>query len=514
LCEKALVQRYEKFILQTEMRGVLVCPDATLARLVPREAFGDAVLCLVESQDVRRRIARRGGRALAGDLDEESVYRRALLTGQDAVIVAVPADRAPRVLSAIRRVAPGAAVVLMTDSLEPALEASDVTTVPAAAFAERVLAPVVERAALRARVERLRRHFAPAERVLIMMQDDPDPDALASALALRTLLGRTKAAAPIATFGTITRPENRAMLRILEIDVEQIKPRAIGEYEMVAMVDCQPSFFEESFGDVDLVIDHHPEETPTRAHLKDIRPAYGATSTILTEYLRAADVRITQRLATALLYGIKADTLQLERGATRADMEAFAFLHAVANHSALRRIERPELPNAALDVLAAGIARRRVVAGVVFVHLGAVGYPELVAQFADLFLQVEGVEWSVVSGIVDTDLHVSVRNVGYVRAAGDVVRQAFGALGSAGGHRSMAKAVIPLREWRRAVGEITDETIARQIMPRVLAALHEGNHDKRPDKTQHKINRKEQRSHAAPGAGHPRSKPGARHPSQ
>jgi nanoRNase/pAp phosphatase (c-di-AMP/oligoRNAs hydrolase) len=200
----------------------------------------------------------------------------------------------------------------------------------------------------------------------------------------------------------------------------------------------------------------------------------------MTEYLRAADVKITQRLATALLYGIKADTLQLERGTTRADMEAFAFLHAQANHSALRRIERPDLPNAALDVLATGIARRRIVDGVVFVHLGPVGYPELVAQFADLFLQVEGVEWSVVSGIVDADLHVSVRNVGYVRAAGDVVRQAFGALGSAGGHRSMAKAVIPLREWRRAVGTATDEAIGQDVMPRFLAALRE---EGKPKKT-------------------------------
>ena len=151
-------------------------------------------------------------------------------------------------------------------------------------------------------------------------------------------------------------------------------------------------------GEVDLVIDHHPEETPTRARLRDVRPSYGATSTILTEYLRAADVKIRERLATALLYGIKTDTLHLERGATRADMEAFAYLHAHANHNALRRIERPDLPEAALDVLAKGIARRRLVDGVMLVHLGVVGYPELVAQFADLLLQVEGAEWSVVSG--------------------------------------------------------------------------------------------------------------------
>src|SRR2546428_360779 len=134
--------------------------------------------------------------------------------------------------------------------------------------------------------------------------------------------------------------------------VELIKPRAVEEYDMVAMVDAQPSFFEETFERVDLVVDHHPEETPVRAALKDVRPGYGATATILTEYLRAIDARVSQRLATALLYGIKADTQHLERGATRADLEAFAFVHALANHSALRRIERPDLPNEALDVLA------------------------------------------------------------------------------------------------------------------------------------------------------------------
>jgi len=329
----------------------------------------------------------------------------------------------------------------------------------------------LRRASARARVDRLRSHFASADRVLIMMQDDPDPDAIASALALRTLLGRTKAAAPIATFGTITRPENRAMTRILDIDVEEIKGHAIDEYDMVAMVDAQPSFFEEAFGEVDLVIDHHPEETPARAHLRDIRPSWGATSTIMTEYLRVADVKITQRLATALLYGIKTDTLHLERGATKADLEAFAYLHPLANHSALRRIERPELPNEALDVLALGIARRQLTHGVVFSHLGPVAYPELVAQFAEFFLQIEGAEWSVVSGTVNGELHISVRNVGYVRAAGDVVRRAFGEVGRAGGHRAMAKAVIRLRDWEARVGEPAGEGLRKAIVARFLQAL-------------------------------------------
>jgi len=454
------------------MRCVLVCPDDFLWRLLADagEPRLDA-LYLVESAKARARITQRGGVALAGNLTAHGLYRRAFRSGQEPVLLAIERSRQARVVQAIRAVAPDAPIVAVAEDRVPGGEPDGVVGLGMDVFSDRVVAPALERALTRARVERVRAHFSAAERVLIMMQDDPDPDAIASALALRAVLGRNKTVAPIATFGTITRPENRAMTRILEIDVEHIKPRAVEEYDMVAMVDAQPSFFEESFERVDLVIDHHPEEAPVRAAIKDVRPGYGATATILTEYLRAADVRPTQRLATALLYGIKADTQHLERGATRADIEAFSFVHGLANHSALRRIERPDLPAEALDVLARGIARRQVHHGVAFVHLGPVAYPELVAQFADFFLQVEGAEWSVVSGTVHGELHVSVRNVGWVRAAGDVVRHAFGDLGSAGGHRSMAKAVIRLRDWRAREGAVTPEALTRAIVSRFVKAL-------------------------------------------
>jgi len=451
------------------MRCLFVCADDFLWRLAADLTDTRLTpLWLVDKPRLRARIQEDGGEALAGRLDGDAIYRRAFRSGHEPVLVAVDRGRQARVVAAIRRVAPAAPLVVVA---ETATATEPLVTLPPAALAAGVLEAAVERVTTRARVRRLRDHFAPAERVLIMMQDDPDPDAIASALALKTLLGRAKPAATIATFGTITRPENRAMVRLLEIDVEQVKPRALEEYDMLALVDTQPAFFEEALGDVDLVIDHHPEETPVRAHLRDVRPSYGATSTILTGYLRAADVKIRERLATALLYGIKTDTLHLERGATRADMEAFAFLHPLANRNLLRRIERPDLPDAALDVLARGLASRRLAEDVMFVHLGAVAYPELVAQFADFLLQVEGAEWSVVSGRVHGELHVSVRNVGWVRAAGDVVRDAFGDLGGAGGHRSMAKAVVRLRDWRAAGLPAGDRELGETIATRFLAAL-------------------------------------------
>lgn len=452
------------------MTSVFVASDDLLWRLAGSAAPADGRVYVVESGALRARLARHGAHAIAGDLEDDAVYRRALRSGHEPVVVAVPAARRRRVLAALRRAAPDAPVLLLVER-ENGADAPGVATVPLAAIVERVIEPGIERATVRARVERLRRQLDGAERLLVLVQDDPDPDAIASALALRALLGRARAGATIASFGAIRRPENRAMTRILDIEVDRIDPAALGRYDAIAIVDAQPAFFEERLGDVAAVIDHHPEETPARAAFKDIRSGYGATSTILTEYLRAVDAKFSPRVATALLYGIKSDTLHLERGATRSDMEAFAFLHPLANHSALRRIERPELPEAAFETLAAGIARRHVAHGVVFAHLGPVAYAELVAQFADLFLQMEGAEWSVVSGTVDGELHVSVRNVGYVRGAGDVVRQAFGALGSAGGHRAMAKAVIPLREWRERVGDTGPDALAAAIVTRFQRAL-------------------------------------------
>ncbi len=455
------------------MRPILICPDDFLAQFLGGSTLGgDLPVFLVAHAAARAGIARRGDQVLSGDLEHPSIYRQAFKSGAEPAILAGPAERLPRMLAALRAAAPRAPVLVLQDD-QVALNGSPagVTTLPLGAFAERVIRPELKRAALRAKVERIRHQFKPAERVLIMMQDDPDPDAIASALALRTLLGRTKASAPIATFRTITRPENLTMCRILEIEVEEVQARALDEYDCVVMVDTQPGFFKERFEQVDLVIDHHPEDRPVKARIKDIRPAYGATSTILTEYLRAAEVKVTQRLATALFYGIKTDTLHLERGGTPADMDAFAFLHLLANHNALRWIERPELPAEALDILARGLAHRRIIQGVLFSHLGRVRQGSLIPQFADLFLQVAGIEWSVVSGVVNGELHISVRNVGYVRSAGEVIRLAFSGLGLAGGHRAMAKAVIRLKHWRAQGGEASAEGLRQGIVDRFLRAL-------------------------------------------
>ena len=293
-------------------------------------------------------------------------------------------------------------------------------------------------------IERIREHFEAADSVLILLQDDPDPDAIASGLALRQALGRNKQTATIASFGKVTRPENIAMAKLLEIEVEQITPDQCTRFDRLALVDLQPPHIRTELPRIDLVVDHHPEQFGYNCEIRDVRPDYGATATILLEYLLCMGNNVGTRLSTALLYGIKSDTFLLGRQTNEWDVEAFSYVYPLANHNLLRRIERPELPPAAIDALGRALKTRQISDKVAFVNLGRVEREDLIPQIADFCLQFEGIEWAVVSGIFESDLVVSVRNVGYVKAAGKVLKDAFGHLGSAGGHGSMAKAIIPV----------------------------------------------------------------------
>jgi nanoRNase/pAp phosphatase (c-di-AMP/oligoRNAs hydrolase) len=326
------------------------------------------------------------------------------------------------------------------------------------------------------RAEEIKDHFEGAESVLILLQDDPDPDAIASGLALRQVLGRNKQTAPLGSFGKVTRPENIAMVKLLEIEIEKITKTGLKNFDRIAVVDLQPPHLSSPPDEIDLVIDHHPEQFNYKSHIKDIRPGYGATSTILLEYLLCTNSSIGTRLATAMLYGIKSDTFSLSREVNEWDVEAFSYLYPLANQNLMRRIERPELPPAALDALSLALKNRRVIDKVAFVNLGRVERDDLIPQMADFSLSFEGIEWAFVSGVFESNYIISVRNVGYVRAAGRVVKEAFGDIGSAGGHASMAKAIIPLNEFHRRwdIDPRNTRQMDRKVQQVFLKALHSG----------------------------------------
>jgi nanoRNase/pAp phosphatase (c-di-AMP/oligoRNAs hydrolase) len=334
------------------------------------------------------------------------------------------------------------------------------------------------RSLTRARVQQYQRYFTDADRVLIMLHNDPDPDAMASGLALRNILRRTKTTAIIGAMQGVTRPENLRMANMLDIHVEQITPTSFSGFDRIATVDVQPHYFGGLLDRADLVIDHHPEHPGYSAVYKDIRADYGSTSTILTEHLRAVDVNISERTATAMLYAIKSDTLFFNRQANRCDIEAFSYLYPLADANLIRKMEGAEITMERLQLITRATQRGQMVEQIFSVFLGDVPRDDAIPYVADFFLQLENVRWTLVSGIVHGSFVMSVRNLGYTKNAGDFVRRFFADIGSAGGHRAMAKAVVPLEAFQSRFGPI-DENVGRKMSELLQDFLHEATDDKK-----------------------------------
>jgi nanoRNase/pAp phosphatase (c-di-AMP/oligoRNAs hydrolase) len=314
------------------------------------------------------------------------------------------------------------------------------------------------------KLKELRAAVDDTDRVAIVLQDDPDPDAMSSAIALRTLLGRNKQTTPIFAFKPVTRPENRTMMHMLEIEIAPASTPDLVAFSKIAMVDVEPPYFGDKLPRADIVIDHHQGYNSGNAAFEDIRVDYGATATIMTEYLISANEKISERLATALLYGIRSDTLALSRRVTDADLNAFTHLYPLANYNVLRQIDRPELPLSFARILSQAMRRLVVRDGLAVIHLGPVERDDLIVQMADFCLQFEGVEWVAASGKLNGSLVIAVRNHGFGRAnAGETVKRLFGDIGSAGGHRNMSKAVIPLRNWRKREGTSRDKEVESRL---------------------------------------------------
>ena len=325
----------------------------------------------------------------------------------------------------------------------------------------------LNRSMTRARVEQYQRYLADADRILILLHNDPDPDALASGLALRNLLRRTKTTAIIGTFQGITRPENLRMAALLDIDVELLTRSTLTRFDRIVTVDVQPHYFGGLLNRADLVIDHHPARAGYSATFRDIRPEYGSTCTILTEHLRAVGLNISERTATAMLYAIKSDTLFFSRQTNESDLDAFRFLYPLANPVLIRKMEGAEADLEKLSCISGAIQRGTADQSLYTTHIGTAAREDLITYVADFLLQVEEISWVVVSGIVHGNVVISVRNLDESRNAGEFVKNHFADIGSAGGHRVMAKAVAPLTRFREKFGSSEPDRI--HAVTRLLA---------------------------------------------
>jgi nanoRNase/pAp phosphatase (c-di-AMP/oligoRNAs hydrolase) len=464
------------------MRCLAVCQTELVIRMLDEILLPSfEVEFLVENKPLARRLHDAGMNVVAGDPKRTDTYLKADVTPATCIIVEDTGRRSlTKVLEAIRD-AGGTLIYVLGVGIrdfhkrEEQLK-SQFPELNYLALSELFGGPLLtefSRSLTRLKVQQYQRFFSDADRVLILLHNDPDPDAMASGLALRNVLRRTKQTAIIGALQGVTRPENQRMVNLLDIHVEDIRPEQVAEYERVAMVDVQPHYFGGLIDRVDLVIDHHPEQTGYTAVFKDIRADYGSTSTILTEHLRAVDANISERTATAMLYAIKSDTLFFNRQANRVDIEAFSYLYPLADAALIRKMEGAEITMERLEYVLKAKQHGRLVEQVFCAFLGHTPREDFIPYVADFYLQLENVRWTIISGFVNDSLVMSVRNLGYSRNAGEFVRKYFADIGSAGGHRAMAKAVVPLRAFKEKFGNLQADGLTERVLALALEFLHE-----------------------------------------
>jgi nanoRNase/pAp phosphatase (c-di-AMP/oligoRNAs hydrolase) len=302
---------------------------------------------------------------------------------------------------------------------------------------------------MRAFLERLSAAIRGTGSILILPHNNPDPDAIASAVALRYVLAEELGVdSDIAYTGVIGRSENKVLVRYLGHPLQPLAELDLGHPTSTALVDTQPGTGNITLppeATVAIVIDHHAwREWTASAVYADVRPELGATSTILTQYLQAIGVEPTPLLATALFCGIKTNTMALGRDTSPADAAAYLYLQPRTDADALVRIEQAQVPADYFRSFDTALRAAQVYKGVVIGYLGLLDYPDLTAEMADHLLRLERAQWVICIGLYDENLVLSVRTRSRRDAAEELVLAMVGEDGAAGGHGTMAGGQVPL----------------------------------------------------------------------
>jgi nanoRNase/pAp phosphatase (c-di-AMP/oligoRNAs hydrolase) len=403
----------------------------------------------------------------------------------DVVLVADPdPERAVAALETARSVHPGATLVAYaapdaTEDEIARMEAVADRTIDAGSVVGGDVADAVTSGA-GVQTWRLRRTLQSVDGTLaVVMHDNPDPDAIASAVALARVAEAVGVEAVPCYYGSINHQENRALVNLLDLDLRRLEPdEDLSEFAGFALVDHSRPGVNDQLPpdlDVDVVVDHHPPREPVGGRFVDLRSEVGATSTLLTTYLHRFGVEDYggRVVATALLYGIRVDTADFSREVTTADFEAAAALLAHADTGLLDRVESPAVSPETLDTFGRAIRDRDVRGSVLVTCVGSVSDRDALAQAADRLLDLQGVATTMVFGYerdeggeddpADGTIYASARSRGTPLDVGETLRLAFDELGSAGGHADMAGAQVPLSAIGRDLLELSGEDLTAAV---------------------------------------------------
>lgn len=307
----------------------------------------------------------------------------------------------------------------------------------------------------------------------VLTQNNPDPDSIASAAALQAIAREHGVDAVINYDGDIGHQENRAFVNLLGIELVPLSEgKTLSEYGAVALVDHMKSGDPDMDSEVDIFIDHYEPEEGIEAAFTDVRPNVSSTSTILTKYLQEFDLSPSEAVATALLYGIRSETLDFKRETTPADLTAAAYLHPFANHDTLEQVESPSMSPETLDVLAEAIQNREVQGSHLVSNAGFIRDRDALGQAAQHLLKLEGITTTAVFGIADDRIFLSARSKDIRINIGKILDDAFTGIGETGGHSTQGDVEIPLGiftgietsdENRDTLLQLTEEAVRRKL---------------------------------------------------
>ncbi len=319
------------------------------------------------------------------------------------------------------------------------------------------------------RLKRCLRVLRGAKRILVLTHDYPDPDAIASALALTRLLERRLGATvDIGYGGNVGRAENRALVKSVRAPMRPLESLDLASYDAFALVDTQPWTGNNSLpkGRIpDVVIDHHPLRAATRkAKYHDVRTRYGATATMMVEYLRAARLRPDPDLATALFYAIQAETQSLSRESSRRDREAYAALFPHVEFRKISDIEFAGVSRAYFDKMGTALSGTTLYGDVAVTSLGEIANPELCAEFCDMIIRLETVRWALCMGHQSGIMVLSLRTKERSGRAGKDIEGVVGKEGMAGGHGMMAGGIARIERFDPPTYERAREVITKRFL--------------------------------------------------
>lgn len=445
-----------------------------LDRLADRSA---SLLVLVEGAEHAESLRERGIDARRVNISSVSDIRTVAGDVDSIVVAPIGSERLRTVVNAARAAYPEAFVMACLDEHSDTIDrealAADVDRlVDLPSEAARTLSEQVGDGGLRTR--KLRHTLSDIDGTLaVFAHDNPDPDAIASATGVRRIAAASGVDAVACYYGEINHQENRALVNLFEYDLRNLSPDAdLSEFDAFALVDHSRPGVNDSLPEdtpIDIVIDHHPPRGPVDARFVDLRSDVGSTCTLVASYLFGLGIEPDEALASGLLYGIRTDTQEFSRGVSIADFEAAAQLVELVNTERLRRVESPSVTAETIETLGRAISNRSVQSDVLTTCVGQISDRDTLAQAADRLLDMDQITTTLVFGYTDDIVFVSARARGTDIDLGEVLREAFAQIGSAGGHANMAGAQIPVGILTEGTadderGEIIDEVVSKRFL--------------------------------------------------